>query len=206
MADPISVVVLLSGGGTTLENLCQAIDRGELPARITRVVSSREDAFGLERARRRGIPAAVVPSRAFRSPVPGAATDWKAFSEALNPEVDTGRPDLVCLAGFMCLWNLPGRYRGRAMNIHPSLLPAFGGQGMYGHRVHEAVLAAGASVSGCTVHWVDGRYDTGAVILQRSCPVLPGDTVDTLAARVAAEECLAYPEAVRRFAAAGRTP
>lgn len=211
-AGPLRVVVLLSGGGTTLENLCQAMDRGALEARVTRVVSSRAGAFGLERARRRGIPCAVVPSAAFRrAPTAGGGAadapgvpDWRAFSDALTPEVDAGAPDLVLLAGFLSLWLLPDRYRGRAMNIHPALLPAFGGPGMHGRRVHAAVLASGARQSGCTVHWLSEKYDAGPIILQRRCPVLEGDTPETLAARVFAEECIAYPEAVRRYVAGER--
>ena len=207
-ANPLPLAVLLSGGGTTLENLCQAIDRDGLPARVTRVVSSRADAFGIERARWRGIPVAVVPSRDFwRTVEPGAPgrpqrrePDWRAFSDALTPEIDAGGPGLVCLAGFLCRWLLPRRYGGRAMNIHPAPLPAFGGRGMHGLHAHAAVLASGARESGCTVHWVNRDYDAGPVILRRTCPVLPDDTPETLARRVAAEECLAYPEAIRLFA------
>jgi folate-dependent phosphoribosylglycinamide formyltransferase PurN len=114
--------------------------------------------------------------------------------------LDDARVDLVCLAGFLSYWIIPDRYVGRVMNIHPALLPAFGGQGMYGHHVHEAVLARGCKVSGCTVHFVNNNYDEGPIILQRSVPAYAEDTADDLAARVFVEECIAYPEAIRLFA------
>jgi folate-dependent phosphoribosylglycinamide formyltransferase PurN len=104
------------------------------------------------------------------------------------------------MAGFLSYWIIPDRYLGRVMNIHPALLPAFGGEGMYGHRVHEAVLARGCKVSGCTAHFVNNTYDDGPIILQRAVPVRADDTPDDLAARVFREECLAYPEAIRLFA------
>jgi folate-dependent phosphoribosylglycinamide formyltransferase PurN len=103
------------------------------------------------------------------------------------------------MAGFLSLWRIPEAFLGRVINIHPALLPEFGGREMYGRRVHEAVLAAGKTVSGCTVHYCDNEYDHGPVILQRQVPVLPTDTADDLAARVFAEECIAYPEAIRRI-------
>src|SRR5262245_7485954 len=104
------------------------------------------------------------------------------------------------MGGFLKLWTIPERWRGRVMNIHPALLPSFGGKGMHGRHVHEAVLAAGCKVSGCTVHFVDATYDTGPIILQRTCPVLEDDTLESLAGRVFEEEKLAYPEAIRLFA------
>jgi phosphoribosylglycinamide formyltransferase-1 len=112
---------------------------------------------------------------------------------------DDARADLVCLAGWLSLLALPASYQGRVMNIHPALLPGFGGKGMYGHNVHAAVLAHGCRVSGCTVHFVDERYDNGPIIVQRTCPVLDDDTPDTLAHRVFEEEKIAYPEAIRLF-------
>ena len=100
------------------------------------------------------------------------------------------------MAGFSCLWRIPLGFEGRVINIHPAMLPEFGGRGYYGRRVHEAVLAAGRTTSGCTVHYCDNEYDHGATILQRTVPVLPDDTPDTLADRVFREECIAYPEAI----------
>jgi folate-dependent phosphoribosylglycinamide formyltransferase PurN len=114
--------------------------------------------------------------------------------------LDERKVNLVCMAGFLSYWVIPERYLGRVMNIHPALLPAFGGDGMYGHRVHEAVLARGCKVSGCTVHFVNNTYDDGPIVLQRAAPVRAEDAPDDLAARVFEQECLAYPEAIRLFA------
>ena len=114
--------------------------------------------------------------------------------------LDDAQVDLVCLAGFLSYWIIPDRFDGRVMNIHPALLPSFGGKGMFGHHVHEAVLACGCRVSGCTVHFVNNEYDAGPIILQRAVQAYADDTPDTLAARVFREECVAYPEAVRLFA------
>ena len=132
----------------------------------------------------------------------GAFADVAAFSEHVFEVCDAAGVDLVCLAGWLQLLQIPPRWAGRGLNIHPALLPKFGGQGMYGRRVHEAVLAAGERESGCTVHVVTDAYDAGPIVLQRRCPVLPGDTPDTLAARVFAQECEAYPEAIKRSVAA----
>jgi phosphoribosylglycinamide formyltransferase-1 len=147
---------------------------------------------GLERAVAADIPTAVVERKTF--------DDVAAFSQTIFRLCDGVRADLVLLAGWLQLLRIPAMYEGRVMNIHPALLPKFGGKGMWGHHVHEAVLAAGERESGCTVHLVNNEYDAGPVVLQRACPVLPGDTPDTLAARVFEEEKLAYPDAVRAFA------
>jgi formyltetrahydrofolate-dependent phosphoribosylglycinamide formyltransferase len=192
--EPLRLAVLISGGGRTLLNLHDRILEGSLPARITAVVSSRAEAGGVERARRRGLPTAVVPRREL---------SLEAFQEGLTRAV--GEAELVCMAGFLSMWRIPPRFEGRVMNVHPALLPAFGGKGMYGRRVHEAVLKSGETVSGCTIHFCDNEYDHGPILLQRRVPVLPDDTVETLAARVFAEECLAYPEAIRLFIE-GRLP
>jgi folate-dependent phosphoribosylglycinamide formyltransferase PurN len=161
-------------------------------------ISSHEGAGGLELARRLGIPAAVVDYRRA-----GAS-----FSDEVTRALDEAGAELVLLGGFIRHWRFPLRYEGRVMNIHPALLPAFGGKGFYGERVHRAVLAAGVKFSGCTVHYVTDEYDQGPIILQRVVPVVPGDTIESLAARVFAEECIAYPEAIRlhvegRLAVAG---
>ena len=189
---PARLAVLLSGSGTTLENIfVHAEDRG-LPAEVVVVISSRRDAYGLERARRRGVSTEICRPRDF--------PDVTAFSDALVKLIDRHKPDLVVQAGFMVHWVLPERYAGKVMNIHPALLPAFGGKGLYGHFVHEAVLARGCKVTGCTVHFVNNVYDDGPIILQQTCPVEEGDTPDALADRVQAEERVAYPEAIRLFA------
>ncbi len=189
---PIRLGVLLSGGGRTLQNFCDEIAAGRLNATIALVVSSSAGAFGVQRARRLGLPTVVLEPRDH----PG-----KSFDEAITACLTRANVDLVCMAGFLRLWTVPPQFTGRVMNIHPAVLPDFGGQGFYGHRVHDAVLAAGCTETGCTVHFCDNQYDQGPVILQRRVPVLPGDTPDTLAARVFEQECIAYPEAIRLFAA-----
>jgi phosphoribosylglycinamide formyltransferase-1 len=192
MADRIRLAVLLSGGGTTLENIFTKIDEGSLDAEVAVVIATRPDAYGLERARNHGVEAVVVERKAFKNA--------SSFSDALNAKLDEIGVDLVCLAGFMVMWKMSDRYLGRVMNIHPALIPAFCGKGYYGHFVHEAVLTCGAKVSGCTVHFADREYDRGPIIVQKTAPVLDDDTPDTLAARVFEKECEAYPEAIQLFA------
>ncbi len=192
MDHPIRLAVLLSGGGTTLQNLIDRIGSGKLRARIVLVASNRSDARGLERAGRAGLRTAVVT----RSEYPSR----ELFSRRLFDLCREAGAELVCLAGFLQLVTIPDDFEGRVMNIHPALIPAFCGQGYYGHHVHEAALAYGVKVSGCTVHFADNHYDQGPIILQRTVPVLENDTADTLAARVFEQECEAYPEAIRLFA------
>jgi phosphoribosylglycinamide formyltransferase-1 len=192
MGHPIRLAVLLSGSGTTLQNLLDHIADGRLVAQVVRVLSNRPDAFGLERGRRAGIPTAVVERRGCAS--------REEFSERLFAHVRAAGADLVCLGGFLQLIAIPDDYRLRVLNIHPALIPAFCGRGFYGHRVHEAALEAGVKVSGCTVHFADNEYDHGPIVLQCPVPVEDDDTPDTLAARVFARECDAYPEAIRLFA------
>jgi len=184
--------VLLSGGGTTLENIFDHIAAGQLDAEVAVVGSSRKDAYGLVRAANHGVASFVVESRRYRGDVEG-------FSEAVFGELGHYEIDLLILAGFMCLLRLPEAFLGRTMNIHPALIPAFCGKGFYGHHVHEAVLAYGAKVSGCTVHFVDNVYDHGPIIVQKAVAVAEDDTPDTLQARVFEKECEAYPEAIRLF-------
>lgn len=190
MADPIRIVALLSGGGTTLQNLIDRITAGTLPAQVVGVVASRPDAFGVTRAERAGLPVRVVCAKPKRT----------SFAEEVWSAVRGFAPDLVCLAGWLHLLPIPADFRHRVLNIHPSLLPAFGGRGMYGHHVHEAVLAYGAKVSGCTVHFADDTYDTGPILVQRCVEVRDTDTPDALAARVFEAEGEAYPEAIRLIA------
>jgi formyltetrahydrofolate-dependent phosphoribosylglycinamide formyltransferase len=189
---PIRLAVLVSGGGTTLQNLIDVIAAGELPARTELVIGSRKDLLGLERAHKAGVRAEVVDRREFR--------DIASFSQRVFELCDQARVDLICLAGWLCLLDLSQRWEGKMMNIHPALLPSFGGKGMFGRHVHEAVLAHGCKVSGCTVHFVDRSYDTGPIVIQRTCPVLDNDTPESLAHRVFEEEKIAYPEAIRLFA------
>lgn len=181
------LVVLLSGAGRTLENLLDRIRDGRLGAEVLAVISSRGDVRGVDIARRAGIPVHVMP------PQGKPLTAWSAevFAACREP-----RPDLVVMAGFLHLLEIPADFVGRVVNIHPSLLPAFGGRGYHGMHVHRAVLARGCTVSGCTVHLVDAEYDHGRILLQKVVPVLPDDTAESLAARVFAAECEALPEAL----------
>ena len=187
----LRLAVLLSGSGTTLQNLVDEIAAKRLHAEIRVVVGSRAGLKGLDRAAAAKLPSFVVDRRAFE--------DTAAFSKQVFSLCDDAGVDLVCLAGWLCLLDVPQRYLGRAMNIHPALLPSFGGHGMYGQRVHRAVLDHGCKVSGCTVHFVDNTYDTGPIIVQRTCAVLDDDTLESLAHRVFEEEKVAYPQAIRLF-------
>lgn len=188
----LSVAVLLSGEGTSLENLIEYIDAGKLPARIAVVIASKEKAGGLTRARRHGIEAVAVPRRQH--------SDVSAFNDAIHAVLDRHPVDLVALLGFLSPFETRGKFEGRALNVHPALIPAFCGKGFYGHRVHDAVLAAGVKVTGATVHFVDEEYDHGPIILQESVAVRDDDTSETLAARVQAVERRLVPEAIRLFA------
>jgi formyltetrahydrofolate-dependent phosphoribosylglycinamide formyltransferase len=173
---------MLSGSGRTLLNLAEKIRDGRLSATIALVIASRE-CLGAQRARELGIDTRVI-----KGAIPAGR---------LAAILAEHRIDWVALAGYLRLVNIPPAYDKRIVNIHPALLPDFGGPGMYGHHVHKAVLAAGKPISGCTVHLCDPEYDHGPIILQKSCPVLAGDTPETLGARVFALECEAYPEALQ---------
>lgn len=190
--EPLRLACLVSGGGRSVMNLQDRIERGELHARIAVVLATRPGVAAIERARARGLAVAEVP------PLPRETLD-----DRVDETLRHAAPDLVVLAGYLRLFRVDA-WRGRCINIHPALLPRHGGPGLWGHHVHEAVLASGDRESGCTVHWVDERYDHGAPILQRRCPVLAGDTPDTLAARVFAEELEALPQAIRQVAPALR--
>jgi formyltetrahydrofolate-dependent phosphoribosylglycinamide formyltransferase len=192
MAEPIRLAVLLSAGGTTLQNLLDRIADGRLRAEIALVISNHPDAYGLVRAENAGAPTAIVERTECGS--------REEFSRRIFELSRQAKVDLVCLAGFLQLIQIPEDFANRVMNIHPALIPAFCGKGYYGHHVHEAALSYGVKVSGCTVHFADNVYDHGPIILQRTVPVLEGDTPDTLAARVFEQECEAYPEAIRLFA------
>lgn len=192
MAQPIRLAVLLSGGGTTLQNLLDRIGDGRLSARVVIVVSNNADAYGLVRAENAGIPAVIVDRKECGS--------GEEFTGRIFDRVRQSQADLACMAGFLQLLSIPDDFAGRVMNIHPALVPSFCGKGYYGHHVHEAALSYGVKVTGCTVHFADNVYDHGPIILQRTVPVLDDDTPDTLAARVFEQECEAYPEAIRLFA------
>lgn len=202
MGNRLKLAVLLSGSGTTLKNLLQWRDAGDLLADIDLVVSSRPDAKGLDIARRAGVRTEVVDSKAFGiSAREGEVIrDWAAMSRELDKVLLADKYDLVCMAGFLCRYFFSIKLRGRVINIHPSLIPMFCGEGMYGHKVHEAVVASGVRVTGCTVHFADHAYDSGPILLQRCCPVYCYDTPEDVAQRVFHEECQAYPRAINLIA------
>ncbi|HEX2187273.1 MAG TPA: phosphoribosylglycinamide formyltransferase [Longimicrobiaceae bacterium] len=194
MDEPKRIAVLASGGGTNLQSLLDRFNAAASPvARVALVVGSRRGIGALERAERAGVPAVVLSVKEL-----GA----EAYTEALLTELGRRGTDLVVLAGFLQLVPLAvvERYEGRMVNVHPALLPAFGGAGMYGIRVHRAVIESGARVSGATVHRVGAEYDTGAILAQWPVPVLPGDTPEALAARVLAVEHRLLPLAVEALA------
>lgn len=193
----LNLAVLLSGSGRTLQNFIDLAAAGKLPVKISVVVSSKPKVQGLDRAQQAGIPAFEVDRKSFPN-----AVDW---SQAVSRILGRHPVDAIAMAGLIHLYVVPPQYAGRVLNIHPALLPQFGGKGMYTDRVHEAVLQSGSKVSGCTVHVADHSYDHGPILLQKTVPVLEDDTPHALADRVFAAECEAYPEVLRRIAA-GKIP
>ncbi len=183
---PVPVAVLLSGSGRTLENFLAKIDAGELPVRIAAVVSSRSDVRGVEIAEQADIPCGV-----FRRKDYGSIAEHNA---AINEWLAAYEVRIIVLAGYLCFYIPPTGFDGPVLNIHPALLPKYGGKGFYGDRVHRAVLEAGDTESGCTVHLVDDQYDHGKIVEQCKVPVLPDDDVHSLADRVFAAECELYPK------------
>ncbi len=192
MTKRLRIAVLISGAGTTLKNLIDRVAAGTLGAEVRLVVSSHPRAGGLDFAREAGIPALVIESREF--------ADTVGFSRAIFAACRDAEAELVVMGGFLKHVLIPAEFVGRVMNIHPSLIPAFCGQGFYGARVHAAVVEAGVKLSGCSVHFVDDQYDHGPLILQRAVPVHEADTPASLARRVFAVECEALPEAIELFA------
>lgn len=189
----IRLAVLLSGGGTTLQNLIDRIADGTLPATVAVVIASRSDAGGIERARKHGIPSALIARTDY--------ADVDRFNDALHATLDDYPVDLIVLCGFLSPFQLRGRYMRRVMNIHPALIPAFSGKGFYGMKVHRAVVESGVKITGCTVHFADDEYDHGPIILQGAVEVQDDDTPESVAARVHEIENRIYPEAIRLFAA-----
>jgi phosphoribosylglycinamide formyltransferase-1 len=189
---PIRLALCASGGGTTLQNLIELIRARRLKAQIVQVVASKPRIGAIARAEAVGIPLALASRTAQSS---------AEFSASVFDPIRQNKADVVILGGFLAMVKIPPDYRGRIMNIHPSLIPAFCGKGYYGAKVHQAVIDSGVKVSGCTVHFVDDTYDTGPIILQRTVTVLEDDTVDSLAARVFREECRALPEAIELYSA-----
>lgn len=191
---PFPIAVLISGGGTNLQAILDSIARGDVDAEVRLVVSSNPDAFGLQRAWNAGVPTRVMRSKDFE--------DLALFRRSLLDALVESGARLLVLAGYMK--RLPrevlGHYAGRVINVHPALLPEFGGKGFYGMKVHEAVLAAGRDVSGATVHIVDENYDEGPILLQERVPVEPEDTPESLAKRVLKVEHVILSRAVQAFA------
>lgn len=192
MSGSLRLGILVSGGGRTMLNIADCIERGTLAATVRVVISSRAEAPAVHRARERGLDVRVAARGDF------AGED--EMHDVITSWLLEGLVDLVCLAGYLRWFRVDPSFKNRVMNIHPALLPDFGGHGMYGATVHRAVLDSGATVSGCTVHFVDDRYDHGPIILQRTCPVLPGDDANHLAGRVFEQELIAYPHAIGLFA------
>ena len=172
---PIRLAVCVSGEGTTLQNLIDQIRTRRLRAEVVQVVASRPRIGAIARAEAAGVPLALA-NRNARS--------RSEFSASVFEPIRHSKTDLVILGGFLSLLKIPPEYKGRVINVHPSLIPAFCGEGYYGSKVHRAVLDSGVKYSGCTVHFADESYDSGPIILQRVVPVLEGDSPETLAARV----------------------
>ena len=189
---PIRLGALVSGGGRTLLNLVRHITTGRLDAEVAVVLSSRV-CLGVDRARESGLTCHIVDRSQYSTTT--------SFSRVVFDHLRQSDVDLVFLAGFLSLIEIPDDFQFRVLNVHPALIPAFCGHGCYGDRVHAAVLERGVKVSGCTVHFADQQYDHGPIVLQKSVPVLDNDTVESLGARVFEAECEVCPEAVRLYAA-----
>lgn len=187
----VKIAALISGGGRTVLNITEEIKAGRLDAELSVVIASRQ-CKGVDRCGEAGMEVHLVALKEM--------PDARAYSDAITKILDEADVGLVIMAGFLSLWRIPRNYADKVMNIHPALLPRFGGKGMYGHHVHQAVLERGCKVSGCTVHFVDNEYDSGPIIVQRCVPVYDTDGPDDLADRVFVEECRAYPEAIALFA------
>jgi phosphoribosylglycinamide formyltransferase 1 len=190
-SSPIRLAVCVSGEGTTLQNLIDQIRLRRLKAELVQVVASRPRIGAIARAESAKIPLALANYN---------ARSRTEFSNSVFEPIRHSKADLVILAGFLALVKIAPDYKGRVLNVHPSLIPSFCGKGFYGSKVHEAALATGVKISGCTIHFADDSYDTGPIIAQRAVPVLENDTIDTLAARVFTEECKALPEAISLYA------
>lgn len=192
MAKKVRLGILVSGGGTTLENFFERIEQGTLNAQVACVVSSSPKAYALERAAKRGVPSAAVKRSDYET--------MEEFSDAIFEILEGHNVELVTLAGFLKLIRIPQKYIGRVMNIHPALIPSFCGDKMYGTRVHSAVVERGVKVTGCTVHFADNVYDHGPIIIQKAVPVYDTDFPQDVQKRVFEMEKEAYPEAINLYA------
>ena len=186
-----SIAVLFSGGGRTVLNLLDQIEDGSLNATITLAIASRNGIAGIDRLAQRGIDVAIAKQE-------GDAPEQ--IDARVQAWLEDAKPDLIILCGYLRLLTIEPWMQGRVLNIHPSLLPEFGGKGMYGMHVHNAVLKSGCEQSGCTVHFVDEEYDHGPTILQKICAIDSDDTAQSLADKVFQLECEAYPNAIRKVA------
>ncbi len=190
----LKIGVLVSGSGTNLQAIIDSCESGYIPGKVVIVISNRKDAYALERAKKHNIPALFINPKEYKN--------LDEYSEKIADELIKKEVDLVCLAGFLLKLSsgFIKKFKNRIMNIHPALLPSFGGKGMYGHHVHSAVINSGVKISGCTVHFVDEEYDHGQIVLQKAVEVKDDDTPETLAERVLKEEHKIYPEAIKLFA------
>lgn len=189
MKKSLAVAVLISGGGTTLKNLIDRREAGELPIEFKLVISSKSSAAGLGFAAQSGIPSQVIAKRDFDNPT--------SHSDAVFNACRHAGVELVVMGGYLEHLLIPSDFENRVINIHPSLIPSFCGKGMYGLRVHQAAVDFGVKVSGCTVHFVDNQYDHGPILLQRACEVRDEDTAESLQQRVFLLEREALPDAIR---------
>ncbi len=188
------IAVMVSGGGSNMQAIADSANKGILKglAEVALVISNNPDAYALERAKKGNIKALCIERKNY--------ADELSFNREILKKLEENRIDIVCLAGYMRMIgkNIVGRYAGRILNIHPALLPKFGGKGMYGRRVHEAVVEAREKKSGATVHYVDDNYDTGEIIMQREVDVFENDTASEVAGKVLKEEHKIYPEAIKK--------
>jgi phosphoribosylglycinamide formyltransferase-1 len=194
LSNDVRIAVLISGGGSNLEAILEAQEAGKLGrGKVVLVISNKPNVFGLERARKHQVPTVVVSAKALGGD--------DAFEQAMLAALAGAHVRVICLAGFLkkLSFRIIEKFRGHILNIHPSLLPKYGGPGMYGHFVHEAVMAAGEKESGCTVHMVDEEFDHGAPLAQVRVPVLRGDNPEKLAGRVLEQEHLLYPKTIAHF-------
>ncbi len=190
----IKIAVFISGGGTNLQALIDAINNNYIKEGYIEIVfSNKKDAYGLERAIKSGIKTMFLDPKEFQS--------REEYDEYLSGKMNSMNIDLICLAGYMRILTekFLDKFKGKIMNIHPALLPSFGGPGMYGLNVHKAVIESGVKITGCTVHFVDKGVDTGPIIIQKCVPVDDNDTPETLQKKVLEYEHKAYPEAVKLF-------
>ncbi len=194
MRDITRFAVLASGSGSNLQAIIDAIEQEKFPARIVTVISNKADAFALERAKKHNIPSFFINPKEFHSP--------QEYDQKVLEKLKETGADYLVLAGYMKIISsvLVNAFPNKIVNIHPALLPSFGGKGMYGHHVHEAVLAHGCKVAGCTVHFVTEGVDEGPIIAQACVPVLEEDTPETLAMRVLEQEHKIFPRAIRWIA------